>query len=194
MYALCYKKFLLYAITGLSKQDHVLAEPPHRGSVDSVQQIICPHIKDIKMSWWQSSLFASKTHTYNVLWIFNDHPPSSHQEEWFLILFARFSTHIVLFQSSTLLKTSSGFLLIKVFTLTQPSSHWWTNSLAQSATLRGRMCCYTQSRSIHKNSDSHSFPVRESTPAFKKDPRSYPLKISSGFKIVSFVELAFQSV
>jgi hypothetical protein len=37
MYALRYKKFLLCAITGLSKQDHVLAEPPHRGSVDSVQ-------------------------------------------------------------------------------------------------------------------------------------------------------------
>jgi hypothetical protein len=46
------KKFLLHTITGLSKQDHVLVEPPHRGSVDSVQQIICAQIKDIKMSCW----------------------------------------------------------------------------------------------------------------------------------------------
>jgi hypothetical protein len=94
---------------------------------------------------------STKTHTYNVLWIFNDHPPSSHQEEWFLILFTRFSTHIFLFQSSMLLNTSSGFLLIKVSTLTQPSSPWCTNCFEQSATLRGRMCYNVQSRFNHKD-------------------------------------------
>jgi hypothetical protein len=33
-----------------------------------------------------------------------------------------------------------------------------------SATLRGRMCYNTQSRSSHKNSDSHSIPVQRMSP------------------------------
>jgi hypothetical protein len=56
-----------------------------------------------------------------------------------------FHSHF-LFQSSMLLNTSSGFLLIKVSTLTQPSSPWCTNCFEQSATLRGRMCYNVQSR------------------------------------------------
>jgi hypothetical protein len=91
-------------------------------------------------------------------------PPSSHQEEWFLILFTRFSTHIFLFQSSLLLITSSSFLLIKVSTLTQPSSPWCTTCFEQSATLRGRMCYNVQSRSSHKDISHVPFPREGSSP------------------------------
>jgi hypothetical protein len=55
---------------------------------------------------------------------------------------------------------------------------WLHTCVIASATLRGRMFGNTQSRFIHKNIDSHSFPARESNPSFKIDSRSDPLKIS----------------
>jgi hypothetical protein len=184
MYALSYKKFLLYAITGLSKQDHVLAEPTHRGSVDSVQTdnmyahnrhqnvlLVERSTRFYKLlssylTWapTQAGLFASKTHSYKCTVDLQWSPPSV-KLSWVVFILIRFPLPIPRLNTCVI----------------------------TSAILRGRMCCNTQSRSIHKNIDSHCFPAQESNPWFKKDPRSYPLKISSGFKIVSLVELAFQS-
>jgi hypothetical protein len=140
------------------------------------------------VSWSNVQHVSTKTHTYNVLWIFNNHPPSSHQEEWFLILLARFSTRIFWFQISMLLSTSNGFLLNKVSTLTQHSSPWCTTCLAQSATLRGRMCNNMQSCSSHKDI-SHA-PLLQ---GMRHGP-SVPCKIGSTrdttwILIVSFLHL-----
>jgi hypothetical protein len=95
------------------------------------------------MSWLNIQHVPSKTHMYNVLWIFNDHPPSFYHEKWFLSYSEGF--HFMSF----IIKRSGFYPIQKVST-----SCPWLNTLQHGVqTLEAE--CNGLSNHKHISSTSH---------------------------------------